>query len=60
MVNYYIFLLILILLLIVFTGFDGFSRDRMAQFAVAVLNSIGTNDDMASIILPESENKVVR
>jgi hypothetical protein len=28
------------------------SRDRIAQFAVAVLNTLGNNDDMALITLP--------
>ena len=35
------------------------SRDRIAQFAVAILNTLGNNDDMALITLPESENKLV-
>jgi hypothetical protein len=29
------------------------SRDRIAQFAVAVLNTLGNNDDMALITLVE-------
>ena len=31
----------------------------MTQFAVAILNSFGTNDDMALITLPEAEKKLV-
>ena len=36
------------------------SRDRMAQFAVAILNTLGNNDDMVLIKRPaKSENKLV-
>jgi hypothetical protein len=31
----------------------------MTQFAVAILNSFGTNDGMALITLPEAEKKLV-
>ena len=31
----------------------------MTQFAVAILNSFGTNDDMALITLPDAEKKLL-
>ena len=43
----------------IFEGLAGLNRDRLAQIAVGILNNIGRNEDMALIVLPETEKKMV-